>query len=100
MIAAHPVVKIEVAEIERAMENLARANAVEPPINQQDRILNSILTNFGDDNTFRSKTPVDNVVAMPAPQKNNFYKYAFAASLALLVGTTAALYNVYNKLQQ
>ena len=100
MMAAHPVVKIEVNAIERAMERYAFENAVEPSQNQRDRVLNSILTNLGDDRTFKSKKLADNVIAMSPPANSNFYKYAFAASLTLLVAATAALYNVNNQLKQ
>ena len=101
MMAAHPVVKIEVDEIERAIEKYAVANAVEPSANLQNRVLSSTVTNLADDRTFKIKEPVaDNIIYMPPPPSTNFYKYAFAASLALLVAATATLYNVNNKLEQ
>jgi anti-sigma-K factor RskA len=103
MISDHPVIKAEVDEIEKAMELYARANAVDPPANQRDKILNSLLTNLGDDRTFTSKKPINttnNIIAMPLSKANNFYKYAFAASVALLIGCVFALYNMHNQLQQ
>ena len=101
MMAAHPVVKIEVDEIERTMEKYAMANSVEPSANLQSKVLSSTVINLADDRTFKTKEPVaDNVVHMTPPINTNFYKYAFAASLALLVAATAALYNVSNKLEQ
>jgi len=102
MAAKHPVIKAELDEIERSMEQYAEENAVEPPEHLRSRILNSIVTNLGDDNTFASKTEAvkDNVVALPATKTNSFYKYAFAACLALLIASGIALMNVYNKLQE
>jgi anti-sigma-K factor RskA len=101
MASKHPAVKAELGEIERSMELYARENAVEPAENLRDRILNSLVTNLGDDSIFPSKPePVkDNVVKMSAPKPNNFYKYAFAACLALLLASVVVLMNVYSKLQ-
>jgi anti-sigma-K factor RskA len=102
MLQKHPAVKAELVEVEKALEQYAKANAVEPSENQRNKILNSLLTNLADDTTFKTKNEpaADNVIAMPAPRANNFYKYAFAASVALLLASVAALYNVYDKLQQ
>jgi len=104
MASKHPTVKAELLEIEHSMELFAEANAVEPAAHLRDKILNSLVTNFSDDRNFPSKktetTPVkDNVIALPAPKANSFYKYAFAACLALLIASVAVLFNVYNKLQ-
>jgi anti-sigma-K factor RskA len=102
MIAKHPVIKAEVTEIERAMELYARENTLQPSENQRDKILNSLVTNFADDSTFPSRKQVveDNAVTTPAQRTNNFYKYAFAASLALLAASIIALYNMHNQLQE
>lgn len=102
MASKHPVIKAELEEIEHSMELFAAANAVEPPAQLRDRVLNSLLTNFSDDNNFPTKHPQplkDNVIAMPAPKANNFYKYAFAACLALLIASVVTLFSVYDKLQ-
>nr|WP_255486964.1 anti-sigma factor [Mucilaginibacter sp. SP1R1] len=84
------------------MELYAKENAVEPSEHLRGRILGSILTNFGDDNNFPEKPhpAQNNIIALPAPKQNNFYKYAFAASLALLVSSSVALVSVYSRLQQ
>lgn len=101
MMAAHPVVKIEVDEIERSIEKYALANAVEPSADLRNKVLASTVTNLADDRVFKTKASVaDNVKYMSPPASTNFYKYGFAASLALLVAATAALYNVNNKLEQ
>ncbi|MEO3403077.1 anti-sigma factor [Mucilaginibacter sp. CAU 1740] len=103
MAAKHPAVKAELDEIEQSMELYAEENAIEPSEHLRGRILGSLLTNFGDDNNFPSPTHVqhENVVPMTTPKKesSNFYKYAFAACLALLIGATVALINVYQRLQ-
>lgn len=102
MISTHPELKAELVEIEKAMEAYAIANAVEPSENQRNKILNSLVVNLADDRSFKSKKVIveDNVIAMPARQATNFYKYAFAASVALLLASVAALYNMNNQLKQ
>jgi hypothetical protein len=103
MALKHPAIKAELAEIERSMEQYAEHNAVEPPEHLRDRILNSVLTNFADDRNFsRANTNIgpDNIVVMPVQKTYNFYKYAFAACLALLLLSSIALITLYNQLQQ
>lgn len=99
MMAAHQTVRAEVDEIERALEVYAGKNAIEPEADKRTHILNSLVTNLADDNNFSSKAKEDaHIIALP--RANNFYKYAFAASVTLLLGVSITLYNVYNKLQQ
>lgn len=109
MAQKHPAVKAELDEIERSMELYARENAINPSDSLRNRVLGSTLTNFGDDNNFtaaphheenNSYETEEDVITLPARKENSFYKYAFAASLALLIASTIALVNVYNKLQQ
>lgn len=101
MAANHPAIKAELDEIERTMELYAEENAVEPPENLRSRVLNSMLTNLGDDNTFTKASDVkDNIITLPPQKQSSFYKYAFAACLALLIASGIALMNLYSKLQQ
>jgi anti-sigma-K factor RskA len=102
MASKHPAIKAELDEIERSMELFAEENAVEPPAHLRDRVLNSVLTNFGDDRTFPSNAeqPENNIVTMPAAKTSNFYQYAFAACLTLLLVSVIALISLYNRLQQ
>jgi anti-sigma-K factor RskA len=102
MAQKHPAIKAELAEIERSMELYARENEVEPAENVRSRVLGSILTNFGDDNNFpgKSRRTVSNIITLPERKQINFYKYAFAASLALLIASTVALVSVYSRLQE
>jgi anti-sigma-K factor RskA len=102
MATKHPAIKAELDEIERSMELYAEHSAVEPAENLRSRVLNSILTNFGDDRNFDTKTETakENIRALPAQKTSNFYKYAFAACLALLIASSVALMNLYSKLQE
>lgn len=100
MASKHPAIKAELDEIERSIELYAEENAIEPSEQLRSRILGSLLTNFGDDNNFPTQTHVEreNVVVMQPEKETNFYKYAFAACLALLIASAVALYNLYNRL--
>jgi hypothetical protein len=102
MASKHPSIKAELDEIERSMEQYAKNNAIEPSEHLRDRVLNSVLTNFGDDRTFNTNTEEtsNNVIELPQRYSGNFYKYAFAACLALLLASTIALVSLYNRLQQ
>jgi len=100
MIAKHPEVRAELTAIEIAMEDYAQANAIELRPELREKILNSLVTNFADDNTFKTSAPTAKVVAMPVQKNSNFYKYAFAASVALLAVSLVALYNMHSQLQQ
>lgn len=101
MASKHPAIKAELGEIEQSMELYARENAVEPAEDLRHRVLNSLLTNLGDDRMFTSKNEPekDNVVQMAAPKPINYYKYAFAACLVLLLASIAVMINIYGKLQ-
>ncbi|MDN3550353.1 anti-sigma factor [Mucilaginibacter aquaedulcis] len=102
MALKHPAIKAELDAIERSMELYAKENEIEPSEELRHRVLGSILTNFGDDNNFPQKAVPHktNVVSLPPRKEPNFYKYAFAASLALLVASGVALISVYSRLQQ
>lgn len=102
MAAKHPAVKAELDEIEKSLELYAKANEVDPAENLRDRILNSLVVNLGDDRNFVSKEKVQDakVVPLERPKTSDFYKYAFAACLALLVASVIALISVYSRLQE
>jgi anti-sigma-K factor RskA len=112
MALKHREIKAEIAEIERALEAYAFDNAVEPSADLRAKTLNSLVTSFADDDEFPTEeflerdddddvaTPHDNVVAMPSAKANSFYKYAFAASMAALIASIVALFNLNNRLSE
>jgi anti-sigma-K factor RskA len=102
MIQKHPAVKAELEEIEKALESYALENAVQPAEKQRAKILNSLVVNLADDRIFTKKETVTEpaVITMRAPNGSGFYKYAFAASVALLLVSITAIYNLSNKLEQ
>lgn len=102
MALKHPAIKAELNEIERSMELYAGEQKIEPAPALRDRVLNSLLTNLGDDRTFPIKAQPfaeAKVVQLDTPKTIKFYKYAFAACLALLLVSLVALLNIYNRLQ-
>lgn len=104
MASLHPTIKAELEEIEKAMELYADIHDAEPAPQMRNRILNSLLTNFGDDRNLRTvhhdeRTASERVAQLPRATTSVFYKYAFAASILLLCVSVAALAIVYNRLQ-
>jgi len=104
MAKKHPAVKAELDEIGRSMELYAEENAVEPSEKLRSRVLNNLVVNLGDDRIFRSARTAaqkdDWTIPIIRARSNTFFKYAFAACLALLIVSIVALIGVYNKLQQ
>ncbi len=102
MASQHAAVQAELAEIERSMEMYADVHSIEPAEELRERVLNSLITNLGDDRNFKTKPASVHeakVVEIVRQKSNSFFKYAFAACLALLVLSVAALFTLYNTLQ-
>ncbi len=91
-IARYPEVKAEVEAIENALQAYAISNAIEPSGAVRTKILNSIETSTN------SQAPV--VAMYPAATSSSFYKYAFAASVALLLVSVILLINLNDKLKE
>jgi anti-sigma-K factor RskA len=107
MAARYPEVRSELREIEKSMQRYAEEQAVEPPEALKNRVLNSLITNLGDDRNLKSsnhqkevRTAEAKLVTLNHARSTVFYKYAFAASLILLCLSVAALATVYNSLQR
>ncbi|WP_448703037.1 anti-sigma factor domain-containing protein [Mucilaginibacter sp. AW1-3] len=113
MAAKHPEIKAEIAAIERGLEAYALENEVEPSAQLRNRILNSLVTTFADDSKFPTREFLENdiddevdeaepsrdkVIALPSAKANSFYKYAFAACLAALIASIAAIYSLNQRL--
>jgi anti-sigma-K factor RskA len=110
--ALYPEVKAELAEIERTLGELADSYAIEPSENLRDRFLNNLSFNKEQENNTHVSSPFienrqkdilddtkDNIIPLNN-SKLNFYKYSFAACFALLILSLAALFTVYNSLQE
>ncbi len=103
MAAKYPFVQKELDEIAETMELFAEQHAIEPHEGLRATVLNQLVGNntTGPVSATRPDTLSDKkVVPLKPVHLNHFYKYAFAASIALLLVSLAALFNTYNRLQQ
>ncbi|MGB4775503.1 MAG: anti-sigma factor [Daejeonella sp.] len=92
MVIQYPEVKAELNEIEHALIQYSQSHNINPADDMRNRILNSLET------VVEKEVPVKSINASVTPSK--FYKYAFAASVALLVLSIAALINLSTKLNE
>lgn len=102
MAEKNPAVRKELLEISAAMELFAEENAVEPTTSLRNSILNS-LDYTVEAKEFEKQPDISKdhqVIPLRPKRQTAFYKYAFAASVALLLVSLAALFNIYNSLQQ
>lgn len=102
MSATYPAIQRELNEISETMELLAEEHAVEPREGLRTIVLNQLLANDTTKTAFVQK-PADadtKIVPLKTVQSNQFYKYAFAASIALLLVSLVSLFNIYNHLQE
>ena len=109
MAAKHAAVKAEIDQIEQSLEFYAKEYAIEPNEAVRGKILNGLLVYLVDDRTFTKprkhsdeevfENETDNVLPLQIRQ-NNFYKYAFAACLTLLLMSVYGMVNLYSKLQE
>jgi anti-sigma-K factor RskA len=110
MAEKYPEIRAEIADIERSLEAYALANAVQPAEHLREKVLNSLVTNFAIDGNFPTKVVTrtedetryinDNIVALPRAKSNNFYKYAFAASMLALIASVIGLISLNNQLKE
>jgi len=103
MAAKYPEIQSELTEIQQALLGYAEANALVP----SDRLRNDVLASLEYSEQPVAAAPVverqtaaePQIRELPARSNTNFYKLAFAASLALLVVSLAALGILWNRLQ-
>ena len=91
-IAQHPEVKAEVEAIETALQAYALSNAIQPSEVVRKRILNSMEASGSNEGSV--------VHLQKTGSASNFYKYAFAASVALLLVSVILLINLNNMLKE
>ena len=92
MLAKHPELKRELNEIETSLEQYARAYSIEPSENLRDKVLANLST------ATKPSAAIPEVISLPA-RNDSFFRYAFAASVALLIISVAALITLYSRLQ-
>lgn len=91
-IAQYPELRAELDSIENALQAYAVSNEIQPSAKARTKILNSI-------NSIHSEE-AQVVPLVPGNTGSNFYKYAFAASVALLLVSTILLINLNNRLKE
>lgn len=100
----YPAIKQELNEISQTMELYADDNAIEPRESLREIVINQLLAEAPVSiQPISSKNILveDNkVVSLKPVNKTYFYKYAFAASVALLLVSLVALVSTYNSLQR
>lgn len=95
MLAKHPELKVELAEIEKSLEKYAKAYSIEPSFNLRDKVLGSL----SNENNIINVPANPEVFTLPPRKQDSFFKYAFAASVTLLIMSFAALVFLYSQLQ-
>ena len=90
----YPDVATEIAAIQRVMENYAQATAITPAAKVKENIFKAIQTD-----TASAITKNKEAVAAKVYSISPFWKYAAAASIALLIGSIIFNYAFYNKYQ-
>lgn len=94
MIAKHPEIKAEVLAIENSLIALAEAAAVKPAADVKDKTYSAVT---GEPLKTTAKV-ID--IATGRSKGTTILKWAVAASIALLLGSAALNYYLYNKLEK
>lgn len=95
MLSRYPELQTELREIEQALKSYAEKHAIEPKDSVRERVLNSLTYNDNDE------TDKEGAAISPLPVRSiNFYKYAFAASVALLFVCLIALFRLNGLLKE
>lgn len=94
MLEKYPELRTELNEIERALEKYAEQNAVQPNNALRDRILNTL--------DIKEEKVVDHTTSkvIPISTASPFFKYAFAASVALLLLSLYTIVNLKSQLNE
>ena len=95
MLVKYPALRTELKEIEKGLEHYAAAYSMQPASNLRGKILTNFV-NAGDE----IRSSAAEIRPMPGAGQTSFFKYAFAASVALLVMSLAAVVILYSRLQE
>lgn len=102
--AMYPAIKKELNDISQTMELFADYNAIEPRESIRDTIISKLVNNAPVEKDLLSEQDFSatekKIVPLKTVNQSYFYQYAFAASVALLLVSLVALFNVYNNLKQ
>jgi len=92
MLARYPELKQELEEIEHALAGYSEEYAIEPDESLRNRILESLDT--------VSTEQVQPVITLTERRHYTFYKYAFAASVALLLLSIGSIISLNSRLKE
>lgn len=93
MLEKHPELRYELNEIEKALQSYAETHAIEPEANLRDKVLGTL--------DIKEEASVKTLPSVNTSTKqNNFYKYAFAAAVALLLLSTIVIINLRSQLSE
>ncbi|WP_017258249.1 anti-sigma factor [Pedobacter arcticus] len=96
----HPEVKAELEEIEKVMMDVSLNLAIEPSLKVKENFFSQLT--FSDEEQVVEpviKSVVTEAKVVPLSKVANFYKYSFAACLALLVVSIVAIVNLSSSLK-
>ncbi|MFC4263873.1 anti-sigma factor domain-containing protein [Ferruginibacter yonginensis] len=93
----YPEVQAELHQIEQSLEAYAFANAVTPSVSVKDSIFASI-NNIAANTNNTDATYANETAKVVSINNSPFKKYAAAAAVILLIGSSILNYNYYNKL--
>lgn len=94
MLEKHPELEAEISQIEAALENFADDNAIDPSAAMRSKILNELSAK---EENASAEVPV---IPISKARSNNFYQYAFAASIALLLLSLISIINLSSQLKE
>ncbi len=103
MIAAYPEVRAELEEIEKALERYALLNERSPADELRAGVLEHLVSSSPEVAVLEiAPAPEEEAAVRTLPRAGSspFYKYAFAASVAILLLSWASLFVLYNRLQE
>jgi hypothetical protein len=94
--AQFPEVKVEIDEIENAMEEYALIHAVQPGLSVKQKILNRIAE-AASDNISTAEKSFNKEGSVGRISNMRLYRWLAAASLLLLIGSIIFNFTIYNK---
>lgn len=100
MAVSHPEVQKELNNIAATMEQFAVENEIEPPEYLRSAVLGQLQFSQTNPVNPLPSSKTEKVVQLQPARQTGFYKYAFAASVALFLISLIALFNTYNRLQE
>lgn len=102
MASTYPEIQQELNEIAEGLENYAFENAIEPSGSLKASVLGQLEFSTVEvkPEIYDNASKEHKIIPLKVAQSSSFYKYAFAASIALLAVSVFALVKTYNDLKK